>query len=175
MIPHGSGLGTSAAWHALHDRDAIEEELESGAGWQDPVIIHETGLCCWASGPRPALIVKDGGDWLAGKLALYWTGQSHKTCEIVDRQRDYNQIANASVLGFKAVDRACIHTLAAAIDASYEAQLGEGMEPLPAFGLAAKYCGAGWGGYAVYLFETRAIRDRAVEKRGLMPVEPYCK
>ncbi len=49
----GAGLGGSAAWDILNGGDGFTFEEENGAGWQDPAIIHETGLCVWRSGRAP--------------------------------------------------------------------------------------------------------------------------
>jgi hypothetical protein len=37
---------------------------------QDPVIVHETGLCVWQSGHRPVLDFKTSGSFLQGLLLL---------------------------------------------------------------------------------------------------------
>jgi hypothetical protein len=39
--------------------------------------------------------------------------------------------------------------------------------------LAWKYCGGGFGGYAVYLFAAAAQRDAACATAGLRAIEPY--
>jgi hypothetical protein len=39
--------------------------------------------------------------------------------------------------------------------------------------LAWKYCGGGFGGYAVYLFADTAQRDAACVAAGLRAIEPY--
>jgi hypothetical protein len=39
--------------------------------------------------------------------------------------------------------------------------------------VAWKYCGGGFGGYAVYLFNARSDRDAACALPGFRPVEPY--
>ena len=175
FIPCGSGLGTSAAWHALQGRDAVQEELDSGRGWQDAAVIRETGLCVWASGSSPELVHRDCGESLTGLLALLWTGKPHVTADLVALPRDYTAIANAAVQAFKAVSLQDVGMLADAITMSYEQQLAEGMERIPTIGIAGKYCGAGHGGFAVYLFESHEFRDRAVRDQGLLPVEPHCK
>lgn len=180
-VPCGSGLGTSAAWHMLNGRDADREEELQGCGWQDAAVIREGGLCVWSSGPKPHLFLRSTGAWLAGKLAIMWAGQSHGTSEAVARPRDYDGIANASTLACAAVESEDLDTLADAINQTYELQLAEGMDELPLIvpsgvrniGIASKYCGAGWGGFGVYLFETRELRDAAVAAHGVMPVEPY--
>lgn len=172
-IPPGSGLGTSAAWHMLRGDNVRESEAAAGCGWQDEAVIRETGLCVWASGAEPLLVHRSSGDWLKGLMALHWTGKSHRTADVVNIPRSLNTIENAGVLGCKAAMRCDVGLLASAIDMSYEAQIGEGMEKLPVLGLAGKYCGAGWGGYAVYLFESTELRDAAVMEKGMAPVEMY--
>lgn len=174
-VPQGAGIGGSAAWRILNGLDVDALEAAQGCGWQDYAVIRQTGLNVWASGPGPVLVQHDRGDWLRGKMALYWTGKKHDSAVVSGMIRDYGAIANASVVAARAVQRQDLDALAAAVDMSYDQQLDEGMDPLPIFGLACKYCGAGWGGYAVYLFENEAYRDHAVKERGLMAVEPYCK
>jgi len=66
--------------------------------------------------------------------------------------------------------------LAEGVAASYAVQLAEGMDPLPeADGcLARKYCGGGFGGYALYLFGTTELRGRFVSLNPqARPIEPY--
>ncbi len=173
----GAGLGGSAAWHILNGRDALKEELAAGGGWQDAGALSDPrgGILVWASGPEPVLVHRDTGDWLRGLLALHWTGKTHNTASLVDLPRDYNAIASASQFACKAVMGRSMGLLSAAINMSYCQQTDEGMDELPALGLAAKYCGAGHGGYAVYLFENQTQRDRAVREKGMMAIEPYCK
>jgi hypothetical protein len=160
----GGGLGGSAAHALLEGRDALEAELAAGVGWQDPAVLRETGLCVWRSGPRPELEFKTGGGFLAGRMALMWTGAPHVTAEKTDVTRDYDQVERAGALARAAAlpgqePSAALEAMAAAVDASYGVQLGEGMEPLPGHGaLARKYCGGGWGGYALYLFGSEAAR-----------------
>jgi len=66
--------------------------------------------------------------------------------------------------------------LADAVRQSSAVQTAEGMAPLatdlPGV-LAAKYCGGGFGGYAVYLFGEVAARNAACTRPGFRPVEPY--
>ena len=51
-------------------------------GWQDPAIIHETGLVVWKSGKRPNIEIKiDAEELLGGKMCIYWTGEAHDTPE----------------------------------------------------------------------------------------------
>jgi hypothetical protein len=175
IVPNGSGLGTSAAWHILNGRDAIAEELASGCGWQDPAVLQRAGLCVWASGATPVLVDWDRGDWLRGHMALYWTGKTHNSSKIAEMERSYVHIAGAADHAAKAVQYQSLDGLSWAVQLTYERQLREGMERLPEAGLAWKYCGAGHGGYAVYLFESHRERDAAVQEKGFMAVEPYCK
>lgn len=67
-----------------------------------------------------------------------------------------------------------IKLLASAINLSYKMQLGEGMEPLPECNeIGKKYCGGGWGGYALYLFENDEQRSVFLQTAHTMPIEPY--
>ncbi len=91
-----AGLGGSGAWALLNGKDGIGSELDLGVGWQDPAVIAETGLCVWRSGPRPVLDVKSSGEFLRGRMALYWTGVPHDTPAIVAGARDYEAIARAA-------------------------------------------------------------------------------
>jgi cytidyltransferase-like protein len=187
-----AGLGGSGAWALLNGHDGVGAELDLGVGWQDPAIITETGLCVWRSGPRPDLEVKTDGAILRGRMALYWTGLSHDTPGTADKPRDYDAIVSAGQIAREAVWQGDVAQLATAIRASYAVQRAEGMEPLPgdpqlilannqARHLAAssasawKYCGGGFGGYALYLFTTPADRDAACTRVGplLRPIEPY--
>ena len=66
--------------------------------------------------------------------------------------------------------------LAEGVNMYHEAQLKEGMLPLPEVegALACKYCGGGFGGYALYLFSSKDARDNAVKLHDEMrAVEPY--
>ena len=180
IVPVGSGLGTSAAWHMLNGRDVDAKETEQGSGWQDAAVIRQTGLCVWQSGPKPVLLCQETGNTLAGRLAIRWLGSGHDTSKIATANRDLDAITRASLLAYQAVASRQLEMLADAINQTYEAQLAEGMDELPVFpsgarniGIASKYCGSGWGGYAMYLFEDREFRDSAVSKYQLMPVEPY--
>jgi len=150
----GSGLGGSAAYSLLSGGDSVTSELNTGAGWQDPAIIQETGICVWKSGVRPELVRKTSGDWLSCSIGLYDTGTQHTTSDIKHKARDYNKIKEASVLAATAVKHEDKDLLIEAVRESYKVQLGEGMEPLPEYpNSAMKYCGAGHGGYAMYLFD----------------------
>jgi mevalonate kinase len=159
----------------LRGDDVAAIETAAGCGWQDHAVIQETGLCVWASGATPELVHQDSGEWLRGLMAIRWTGKSHCTSKIVDLPRDYEAIARAAIHAFKAVQRQSVHELAEAIDMTAEEQYREGMDDLPLWGLAAKYCGAGHGGYAMYLFDEQEQRDRAVSEKDMVAVEPYFK
>ena len=74
-----AGLGGSGAWALLNGRDGVESEIDLGVGWQDPAVIRETGLCVWRSGHQPVLDFKHNGDFLTGRMAIYWTGTPHDT------------------------------------------------------------------------------------------------
>lgn len=175
LVPPGSGLGTSAAWHMLNGRDADVEESKAGCGWQDAAVIRQTGLCVWKSGTERELVMGESGDWLTGLMALYWTGKPHCSATIANAPRCYASIAKASTMAFMAASLQDLEMMGEALDMSYEQQRAEGMDQLPFFGLASKYCGAGHGGYALYLFENQELRDKAARDRGLIVVEPYCK
>lgn len=164
-----SGLGGSAAWHLLSGRDSWECERSAGAGWQDPAVIREGGLCVWRSGPSPVLSRRDSGEFLRGRMALLWTGQPHDTASIKTKPRDYSLIRSASQVAGLAVATHSFSILCSAINASYRVQIDEGMSPLPEIGMAKKYCGSGHGGYALYLFPSIADRDAS----GLLPIEPF--
>ena len=173
-----AGLGGSGAWALLNGRDGVNSELDLGVGWQDPAINAETGLCVWRSGPKPALELKHNGEFLQGRMALYWTGTPHDTPDLAKHPRDYEAIARASATAREAVWRSDLKLLADAVRQSYEnVQLKEGMAPLPCDPeikpLARKYCGGGFGGYAVYLFATQAQRDAACTHANFRPIEPY--
>ena len=172
-----AGLGGSGAWALLNGRDSVQAELDLGVGWQDPAVIRETGVCVWKSGARPELAFKNGGQFLHGCMALKWSGQEHDTPGSVDIGRDYDLIAEASKVAAQAVREESIEELAKAIGMSYEVQLGEGMEELPAISgsIARKYCGGGHGGYVLALFESPDAREAAMKVDGeLLAIEPYC-
>jgi cytidyltransferase-like protein len=171
-----AGLGGSGAWALLNGRDGIGSELDLGVGWQDPAVIAETGLCAWRSGQRPVLDVKTNGEFLRGRMALHWTGSEHDTPGMVGGARDYDAIARAGATARDAVWQNSLTGLADAVRQSYAVQRAEGMAGLPsdlAGALACKYCGGGFGGYAVYIFAEPAQRDAACAKAGLRPIEPY--
>lgn len=170
-----AGLGGSGAWALLNGKDGVASEIDLGVGWQDPAVISETGLCVWRSGPKPSLELKHDGAFLRGCLALYWTGTSHDTPGIAKRPRDYDAIARATHVARAGVWKSDLSLLADAVKHSYAVQLAEGMAPLPEQdgALARKYCGGGFGGYAVYLFAESAARDRACTATGFRAIEPF--
>lgn len=171
-----AGLGGSGAWALLKGDDGVEAEIDLGVGWQDPAVIRETGLCVWRSGDRPILHLKRRGDLLRGRMALFYTGGEHDTPGVVERSRDYALIARAGALAADAVLRDDIRTLADAVQLSYQAQVSEEMPPLTDIPntMAKKYCGGGWGGYALYLFGDEASRNAFVTTSpAARAIEPY--
>jgi len=171
-----AGLGGSGAWALLNGRDSVSSELGLGVGWQDPAVIAETGLCVWRSGAGPELEVKSDGSLLRGRLALLWTGRSHSTPDLAEMPRDYAAIARAGQTARDAVWQQNVDLLADAVRQSYAVQMAEGMAALPTDlpgALACKYCGGGFGGYAVYLFADATARDNACARPGFRPIEPY--
>lgn len=184
-----AGLGGSGAWALLNGKDGVSSELDLGVGWQDPAIVAETGLCVWRSGPRPNLEVKHDGDFLRGRMALYWTGTSHDTPDLAKRPRDYDAIARAGATARDAVWQRDLGLLADAVRQSYAVQRAEGMQALPGDPaasqamrevlpagvepLAWKYCGGGFGGYVLYLFAESKQRDAVCARPNFRPIEPY--
>ena len=171
-----SGLGGSAAWAILNGEDGVNSEINLGVGWQDPAIIHETGLCVWHSGLNPVLYFKRDGKMLKGLMAIHFSNNGHDTPAIVDNNRNYDLIYSASLVACQAALNEDISKLAEAIRMSYEVQIEEGMNPLMEIKncLARKYCGGGWGGYALYLFSSTKDRDNFVEKYPqTLAVEPF--
>lgn len=173
-----SGVGGSGAWALLNGEDGVNSELDLGVGWQDPAVIQETGLCVWESGMRPVLHLKRNGDMLKGLMALYFTDIEHDTPGIADRDRNYELIYKAGIVAAEAVLNEDINKLAKAVQMSYKAQTGEGMEPLMEAEkcLARKYCGGGWGGYALYLFAAQKDRDKFIASHPqAKAIEPYTR
>ncbi|MGJ8697080.1 MAG: adenylyltransferase/cytidyltransferase family protein [Verrucomicrobiaceae bacterium] len=171
-----AGLGGSGAWALLNGRDGVEAELGLGVGWQDPAVIQETGICVWKSGERPVLDFKRDGSFLAGRMALQWSGSDHDTPGAVDIDRDYDLIEKAGRQAAEAVYTESVEKLAEAIRMSYVVQLGEGMRELPEVPncVARKYCGGGHGGYGLLLFANGADRDEAIRNdEAILPIEPY--
>jgi cytidyltransferase-like protein len=171
-----AGLGGSGAWALLNGKDGVVSELDLGVGWQDPAIIAETGLCVWRSGSRPELELKHNGEFLRGRLALFWTGHDHDTPDLANRPRDFDAIERAGKIARDAVWHSDLGQLGAAVRESYAMQLGEGMNPLPGDvtgALACKYAGGGFGGYAVFLFAEKVARDAACARKNFRAIEPY--
>jgi len=113
---------------------------------------------------------------MKGKMALLSTGESHVTYEKTDLERDYDSIFEAGKLAREAVlpGNEDFQKLCRAVRISCEVQYKEGMKSLPSFGEAAKkYCGGGWGGYALYLFENEKKRSDFLEIENTMAIEPF--
>jgi len=159
-----SGLGGSAAWAILNGEDGIKSELNLGVGWQDPAVIYETGLCVWNSGVKPELYLKRNCNMLKGLMAIYFTNDDHDTPLIVDIKRNYSLIYKAGQIACKAIINEDLIQLANAVKISYKVQLDEGMNHLLEVDncIAQKYCGGGWGGYALYLFSSKLDREKFV-------------
>ena len=155
----------------------VRAELKLGVGWQDPAIIAETGLCVWKSGGEPRLEFKRDGEMLRGRMALLWMGLPHDTSAVADLRRDFDASYLAGQQAREAVFRENIEDLTESVRLSYQTQLREGMQPLSEVprALAWKYCGGGWGGYALYLFATEADRDTWARDDRVMAIEPYLK
>ena len=173
-----AGLGGSGAWALLNGRDGVDSEVDLGVGWQDPAVIRETGLCVWRSGEKPVLDFKQNGDFLNGRMAVLWTGQPHDTPGVANNPRDFDKIATSGRIAREGVIQASVAKLAEGIAIYHESQLAEGMNPLPEIpgAIARKYCGGGYGGYALYLFGEPEDRDAAVAQTpDLRQVEPFCK
>lgn len=157
--------------------DGVDAELQAGAGWQDPAVIQETGLCVWQSGPKPLLLTKRQPDELfGGRMALLWVGARERgTTAILTQPRNLAGIVEAGQIAELAVHESSLIGLCEAVRRSYALQRDEGMAALPLGGeLAKKYCGSGHGGNAVYLFADVAARARFLENTpGTRAVEPY--
>lgn len=170
----GAGLGGSAGYALLCGNDCIASELDLGVGWQDPAVIVETGLCAWRSGKIPVLEVKINPDFLFGKMALLWTDKTHNTPSNVDLKRDYDQIEKAGKIACGGIYGKNFNEICKAVKISYQVQLKEGMSKLPTFNeKAKKYCGGGHGGYALYIFDDKAKRNRFLKKPNTLLIEPY--
>jgi len=182
-----AGLGGSGAWALINGKNGVEAELDLGVGWQDPAVIAETGLCVWRSGAKPELEIKHNADFLKGRIAIYWTGMQHDTPGTVENDRDFDGIEAAGKTARDAVWESSLEKLAHAVRQSYAVQIAEGMDPLPGDAnakeqlpaalqstvLAWKYCGGGFGGYALYLCADQGSRDALCETAGFRVVEPY--
>lgn len=171
------GLGGSGAWAILQGKNGAESEIELGVGWQDPAVIQAGGCCVWNSGPRPELFHQNDGRFLQGRMALFWTGAPHDTPGLADAPRDFDLIEAAGAKAAEAVMNSDLLLLASAVQLSYRAQLLEGMEPLSETidCLAMKYCGGGWGGYALYLFANAPGRAAFLLHPETVEIEPYGK
>ncbi len=174
-----SGLGGSAAWAMLNGSDGVISELDLGVGWQDPAVIKETGLCVWRSGKVPILEFKRNGDFLKGLMALYFTGEEHNTPLNTNITRDFELIRQAGQTAANGVFNKDLKKIAEGINISYHVQQLEGMSNLPneSTALAKKYCGGGWGGYALYLFDSHQKREQFVIKHSnnSLGIEPFLK
>jgi cytidyltransferase-like protein len=171
-----SGLGGSAAWAILNGKDGIKSELNLGVGWQDPAIIYETGLCVWNSGVKPELYLKRNCNMLKGLMAIYFTNDDHDTPLIVDIKRNYSLIYKAGQIACEAIINEDLTQLANAVRVSYKVQLNEGMNHLLEVDncIAQKYCGGGWGGYALYLFSSKLDRENFVnDNPQAKSIEPF--
>jgi mevalonate kinase len=180
LVPAGSGLGTSAAWHMLHGRDVAAEESASGCGWQDEAVIKAGGLCTWqGGGDRPKLLHQSRGEFLQCRMLIWDTGKRHKTADVVGKKRDLHFITDSGEMAAHAIQfffpDALIGWLRMAVANSYAAQRIEGMDPLPEVpGGYHKYLGAGWGGFALYLFRDPDRRNAwAAAHPEFMKVEPF--
>lgn len=171
----GGGLGGSAAYAYLTGKDAVKSEIDMGVGWQDPAVIKETGLCVWRSGKTPILDFKLNPDWLNGKMALKWSGKTHKTYEFVDNKRNFDLILKAGLLAKEACLSRSIELLSKSIETSYLAQLSEGMDAITKYGIASKYCGGGFGGYILYLFNDEKERYKSIIENEMIAIEPYIR
>jgi len=157
----------------LKGLDAVATEL-TFTGWQDPAVILETGLCIWRSGPKPVLERKLNPDWLNGLMAIWYSGKPHSTADLLKLPRNYHALAKAGHTAAQGALEGNLTKLADAINATHNAQLEEGMAPIPSAlkSLAYKYAGSGHGGYVLYLFADRQDRDRFCTTGGLA-IEPY--
>ncbi|MEO8617520.1 MAG: hypothetical protein ABI600_20485 [Luteolibacter sp.] len=87
-------------------------------------------------------------------------------------------IAQSGRVARDGVIHADVQILAEAVSIYHETQLAEGMDELPRIpgAIAHKYCGGGYGGYALYLFNEPADRENAITAMNdLRAVEPFCK
>lgn len=157
-------LGDSAALVLLQGLDLASAPQDR----LDAAVLCETGLCVWKTGEeKHVLEVKTSGDFLKGKLALFYTGITER------KQEASHEATRAAETARDAVWKADISLLAEAMKQSYELQRAAGMAPLPSDlapgALAWKHCGR----YALFLFPEAALRDSAVERSKLTAVEPY--
>ena len=172
-----SWLGGSAAHSVLTGKDGVAAELAMGTGWQDIAVILETGLCIWRSGLRPVLEAKMHPEMFNGKMALWWTGEHHDTPQLLAIDRDYERIVEAADLAASGARNQSLDELCQAINLSYRVQRNEGMDQLPnGAEMGKKYCGSGWGGYALYVFDSQSDRDAFVaQDEKCLAIEPYMR
>ena len=173
-----AGLGGSGAWALLNGRNGVDSEVDLGVGWQDPAVIHETGVCVWRSGLTPTLDFKQNGDFLSERMPINWTDTSHDTPGIVNNSRDYDKIARSGRLAREGVLQTDLNLLGQGISLYHDTQLEEGMQPLPeiAGAITRKDCGGGHGGYALYVFKTNPTREPAIAAiPELTAIEPVCR
>lgn len=173
----GTGLGCFAAEAIFNGQNPIDADLEMGAGWQNGAVILETGLCIWESGILPRLAFKVNPFFLKGKMALLWLGEARPIEEVVLYERDYTRIAHVSRQAKEAVLKFDLKSLQETIHQTYEIQLKEGMKELPwVYGASRKYCGAGHGGYACYVFYTQEQRQSFLtSNKQAIAIEPYIR
>lgn len=117
---------------------------------------------------------------LEGKMAIYWTGDPHDTPATAKLEKDLDAIETAGKKARDAVWASDYSMLCEAVNMSYKVQLGEGMNELVASptGInvkAKKYLGGGFGGYVLFLFDSKEERDKIIEHDGFRSVEPYIK
>jgi hypothetical protein len=111
-------------------------------------------------------------------MAINWTGSPHDTPGVANLPRDYDRIAHSARIAREGVLHADLARLAEGVALYHQTQLDEGMVPLPRISdsIACKYCGGGYGGYALYLFDDPAHRGAAVAATPqLRAVEPLCR
>jgi cytidyltransferase-like protein len=167
----GAGVGGSAAWWVYQGDNTLEREINNGAGWQDPAIVVETGLCAWRSGKLPVLELKVNPDFLNDRMALSYDRTPHDTPSLKDLDRDYDLIERASIKAYLAIVSKNLYLLGEAVDMSYKAQLKEGMAELDSYGeISKKYCGSGWGGCSLYMFD-----DYGEIPEHMIKIQPYIR
>ena len=167
----GAGVGGSAAWWLYQGDNTLNKEIENGVGWQDPAIIIETGLCAWRSGKEPILELKINPDFLNNKMALLYDPTPHDTAELTNHDRNYDLIEEASKMAYASVKYKNLDILNFAVNKTYQAQIEEGMKELDNYGeISKKYCGSGWGGCSVYIFN-----DHSEVPDNMIKIQPYIR
>ena len=167
----GAGVGGSAAWWVYRGEDTLESEINNGVGWQDPAIVTETGLCAWRSGNLPVLELKINPDFLQNRMALFYDKTPHDTPSLRDINRNYDLIEEAGKIAYEGIKNKDLSLIDMAINESYEAQLNEGMKKLKSYGEnSKKYCGSGWGGCSLYMFDNyNEVPDHMIK------IQPYIR